>query len=499
MSVEAVNKLLDEGFALVDKGMLQHALPLFEQATELDEKNAETWMMQGAIKGELGAVQDALACLGKAVLLDPDYAEAHHIQCKILQSQGRLDEAESSGRKAVESDPAYGDAWLTLGAVCGLAGHLEEAEACCRRAVELLPDSMDARNNLANLLKLQGRGVQAIPLYQEILARNPVNAEVNYNLGVALQEQGKLEEAEHCYSRAVTNNPDFAAAYSSLGDVLLKQQKIPEALQYCSKAVEIDPSSADAQIRLGSVLSVSGSEEKRRLLECLEEDHVYTDTREPMMLASELSGLYSCEDDTARESLVRLFSEFDSGEVYPSSWWLSALQRFGPRELAHDKIARGVMSSVYSWSIPTKEVLGDIVRFTGDGGISSYGSGRGYWEYLLQTGYGVDVLASDTHLRHRFVEMQKLDYADADVHKADTVFLSWVPDGVSSAEGLLDKMRSGQRLVLVGVPADKRGAARICATSRFFTILVDRFRHQATVPLVQFAYIDDVVEFYVKN
>ncbi len=499
MSEEAVNKLLDEGFALIDKGMLQNAIRLFERATEFDEKNAEAWMMQGAIKGELGAVQDALACLEKAISLDPDYVEALHIQCKILQSQGRLDEAESSGCKAVESDPSYGDAWLTLGGVCGLLGHLEEAEECCRRAIELLPDSIDARNNLANLLKLQGRGVQAIPLYQEILAHNPANAEVNYNLGVAFQEQDKFGEAEHYYLQAITINPRFAAAYSSLGDVFLVQQKIPEAMQYCRKAVEIDPLSADAQIRLGSVLSVSGSEEKRRLLDRLEEDHVYTDKREPMMLASELSRLYSYEDDTAREALIRLFSEFDSGEVYPSSWWISALQRFGPRELAHDKIARGVMSSMYSWSIPTKEVLDDIVRFVGDGRISSYGSGRGYWEYLLQTRYGVDVFASDAHLRYRFVKMQKLDYADADVHRADTVFLSWVPDGVSSTESLLDKMQSGQRLVLIGVPADKMGVAQICATSRFFAILGNQFQHQATVPLVQFAYINDVVEFHIKN
>lgn len=498
MSIEDVSKLLDEGFALVDKGMLQNALQLFVQAADIDENNAEAWMMQGAIKGELGEVEDALACLNRAISLDPDDTEAHHILCKILQSQGRLDDAKSNGRKAVELDPTYGEAWLALGGVCGLLGHLNEAEECCRHAIELLPDSIDARNNLANLLKLQGKSVEAIPIYKEILDYNPANAEVNYNLGAAYQERGEFDEAASCYLRAVAINPKFASAYSSLGDTMLKQGKVSDALQYCKKAVELNPLSADAQIRLGSVLSVSGSEEKRQLLDRLEEDHIYTDMREPMTLASELSRMFSYENDTAQESLIRLFTEFDPGNVYPEQWWQSTLQRFGPRELAHDKIARGVLSSVYSWSIPTKEALEEIVNFIGALRLSSYGAGRAYWEYLLRIHYGVDVIASDVEFRNRFIEIEKSDYANANVNTGDIVLLSWVPDGESSAECILNKMQSGQRLILIGVLA-VYNVSQICATNQFFSILHEQFYHNSTIPLVQFSYLNDTVELYTKN
>jgi len=309
MTEQMVDRLLDEGFELADRGSLEAALGRFEQVVEIDEGNAEAWMMRGAIKGELGVFQEALTCLDKAVLLDAGYANSHYLRSKVLLSSGRLDEAEASARKAVELDPEFGEAWLVISGICGQSHRIEEAEACCRRAIARLPDPADAKSYLAYLLNLRREFAEAVPLYQEILARDPASAQINFNIGTAYRGLGKTGEAEQHYAQAIELAPDFADAYSALGDLLLmRKTNIAKALKYCRTAVEINPLNAEFQNRLELALTAAGSPEKRQLLDRLEEDHIFSGMQEPMSIAKNLSVLYPDEHGEASDVLIRMFS-----------------------------------------------------------------------------------------------------------------------------------------------------------------------------------------------
>lgn len=497
--MQNIEQLLDEGYALTDQGLLEAALRIFEQVTEIDKNNADAWMMQGTIKGEFGNAQEALSCLNKSISLDAEYAECHYIKCKLMLSLGRINEAEASVRKAVQLDSEFGEAWLELAGICGESNRMEEAESCCRKAIEYLPESIDAKSNLAYLLTQKGDSTQAILLCQEILLLDPTNVQITYNIGAALQEQGNKDEAEHYYLQAIKLNPDFADAYSALGDVFMSQDNIPDALNYCRKAVDFDIHNAENQNRLETVLTACGPLEMKQVLASLEENHIFPDMDEPKAFAEKISVLYPNEYPEVRDVLIGLFTELDPGQLYTSEWWRTTLQRFGPDEKAQDKLARGVLSIIYSWSIPSKETLDEVARFAGKSHLASYGCGRAYWEYLLNVHYGIEISASDLRLRNRFMEVHQQDYENAQINGADTVLLSWVPKDESSAESLLEKIQSGQKLVLVGEPCDDNGIARVCATDRFFRILYDQFSHIKTVPVVQFSYHKDTVELYKKN
>jgi tetratricopeptide (TPR) repeat protein len=498
MPIQKVNQLLDEGYTLTDHGLLGAALKIFEQATKLDENNAEAWMMQGTIMGELGNVQDALTCLDKAISVDTEYADSHYVKCKLLLSLNQLKEAEASGRKAVQLDSEFGEAWLVLTGIYGQSKRLEEAELCCKKAIEYLPESIEAKSNLAFLLKLKGKNTRAILLYQEILILDPTNSQNIYNLGAASQEQGKTNEAEHYYLQAIKLNPDFADAYSALGDVFMSQKKIQSALINCRKAVDINPLNAENQNRLETVLTASGPPELRRLSASLENNHIFPDMQEPKSIAKKISILYPDEYPEIKDALISLFAELNPGELFSSEWWQTALKRFGPGEKAYDKLARGVLSITYSWSIPSMETLDEIAKFTGNSRLASFGCGRAYWEFLLNIHYGIEISACDLLLRNRFMEIHQQNYENAHINSTDTIFLSWVPKGENSVESILEKMQSGQKLILVGEPPDQNGIARICATNRFFKMLHDKYLHIKTVPVVQFAYHRDTVELYKK-
>ena len=77
MSPANTQTLTDEAWTLVESGRLREALVIFKRVIELNEAEAEAWMMCGSIHGDLGETQLAFACLERAIALAPDYADAY--------------------------------------------------------------------------------------------------------------------------------------------------------------------------------------------------------------------------------------------------------------------------------------------------------------------------------------------------------------------------------------------------------------------------------------
>ena len=105
-------------------------------------------------------------------------------------------------------------------------------------------------------------------------------------------------------------------------------------------------------------------------------------------------------------------------------------------------------------------------------------------------------------LRHRFIDMKEQLHSDATIDPSDTVFLSWIPresDSDLGIEPLLDQLQAGQKLVLIGEPSDAMGQPRNCGTRHFFQFLRNNFEHQATIPLANYAYLNDCVELLTRK
>lgn len=490
---------LSTAFQQHQAGNLPVAESLYQRILEKEPGHVQALYLLGTLNAQRGDTPSAILLLRQAITIDPNSVDAQANLGNALYEQGEYDEAAVCYRQAISINPGLSYAHYGLGKIFQASRNFQAAIDCYERTLTLKPGFLDAHVNLGAVLKQKGHLERAEECYRRALSINSNSPNILCYLGATLSEQQKFDEAQSYYTQAIAINPQHTAAYRGLGDLFRAQEKLDEALPHYQKAVEIDPSSVGTQIKLGYALLVTGSEKKLELLKLLSQDYIFPEIHKPKDLAIRLARLYSYTDQAAREQLCNLFSEFDPGRLYPSEWWRTALQRFGSSELAHDKIARGVLSAVYSWSIPTQEVLDEIARFAKDSRVFSYGSGAGYWEYLLKTHYGIEVAASDRKLRHRFLDMQQVDYAEARVHPADIVFLAWIPEGASDTENILSQMREGQKLVLIGESIKTPGLARTCATDRFFSILQSEFKHLGTCSLVQFAYFYDSVEFYEKK
>jgi tetratricopeptide (TPR) repeat protein len=291
MNADVVEKLLDEGFSLLDSGQAGAACAIFERVCEIDPANAEAWKMRGAIQGESDAVREALECLETAINLDERDAKSPIIKARLLIQQGDYRDAELACSRSLEIDPDMADAWLVLGVAQVHLGNLGEAETSFRKALELEPDMQEAQANLERihfggedmaavirryenacrqepesmelLVKLArayrkaDRLDEAIRCFEQAADRG-VNTTVMYGLADALLAAGYPGEAEYHLSTYLENNPDDAAIRTSYAGLLHRTGNLTEAEKNCRWALKLAPHMLLARHLLGVILQTSG-------------------------------------------------------------------------------------------------------------------------------------------------------------------------------------------------------------------------------------------------
>jgi tetratricopeptide (TPR) repeat protein len=388
-----------------------------------------------------------------------------------------------------------------LGSLYADAGQLQQAERASRVAIDLLPGVAEPRINLANALISQGKQVEATALCNSIKADDPAHPGIWHSLGLAYKALGRIQDAEQCLTAVTRSDPRNSAAFCALGEIKAAQDEVAQALSLYRKARELDPADPRVHFQLGKVLLPNSSARHAELVERLQIDHQYHDISEARNIARELATGFRYDDDGVERAVARFFDEYDPSHLYPVEWWTDALMRFGDRKRASDTALRSIYSTVFSWSLPCRQALDEIAASCGKR-LASYGSGSGYWEWLLCTHYGIDVVCHDMALRHRFLPTKEVLHSDATVDPEDTIFLAWLPGEAAidpAIESLLDRFEPGQELVLVGEPADDAGHPRTCGTYRFFRYLQDKFETRATVPLANYAYFHDRVDLLVRR
>ncbi len=444
---------------------------------------------------------DALNYLNTVIKLDPDNRVAHFTLCKIYAFRGDLTQAIIQAKKVVALDFGNGEAWLALSSFYADTGQFQQAEEACRTAIRLLPHIPEAKINLTNALISQEKQEEALELCNTIKNDNPVSAGIWHSLGLAYKALHQIKDAEQCLTKVTMLDPKNAAAFCTLGKIKAAQEDISQALFYYEKSRELDPVNPRVHFELGKVLLPNNSTKHWQLIQQLQKNYQYQDCKEANIIAKDLATDFHTADANVEEILKQFFNDYDASSLYPIKWWIDTLKQFGDRHQASDTALRSIYASVFSWSLPCKEALDEIAAFSGEQ-LSSFGSGSGYWEFLLAQHYAIDIKCHDMLLGHRFTPMKQTLHSDVRVNTNDTLFLAWLPGKTEidiAIESLLNQTRIGQKLILVGEPADENGYPRTCGTHRFFRYLQDNFKLQKKIPLPNYAYFNDCVELLVRK
>jgi protein O-GlcNAc transferase len=208
-----------------------------------------------------GQLDQAIPLYDQAIAQQPNNAEFHYKRANALNAMGRLDAALAGYDDAIARDAAYANAYCNRGAVLERLGRWDEALASYDRALALNEGDHIAHYNRAavlrragHLLQQLGRHQAAVASYERALAICPELPEALDRRGVSLASLHQLPQALESYNRAIALRPAYAAAYINRGTVLQELQHLEEAVASYERGIQLDPLAAIAHRNRGSAL-----------------------------------------------------------------------------------------------------------------------------------------------------------------------------------------------------------------------------------------------------
>ncbi len=273
------------GGLLMQKGDLQAALPLLEEARKTAPGQAQHWLTATQCLLGLGRAKEAKKLISEAIRKGLRHPLADELlrqasgnsgsktgknlplgealrQLDALFRAGRHAEVERLGRELADRHPKAFEAWYLLGLAALAQGRVQEAVQPFKRAVELNPGMAPAQFNLGFALEKLGRMDEALEAYRRTLACDPRLPDAHNNLGNVLQKLKRHEEALAAYKQAIALRPQNAGYRMNQGEALRDLGRLDEAVAAYQAALGINPAMVDACVNLSLALYLLGRYEE---------------------------------------------------------------------------------------------------------------------------------------------------------------------------------------------------------------------------------------------
>lgn len=250
---------LNKGDELYMARSYEEAIEAYDNATQIDSRNAKAWLGMGHALDNLAFIdhgtndsdnfaktlERSIQAFDRALELDPQNAYAWHGKGVTLIHLGRHKEAQTGKDKEVMD--IYGQALYAI-----------------NKAIEINPKTKGAQENRANLLGIIGKQGESAEAYEKIFeeARSPQEqSKALYNKANFLRAQGRFDEALETFDKAIELDPqgtEGMEARTDKGDTLLVMGRLNESLETFNEAIEIDPDNAIAWRNKGLTLKRMG-------------------------------------------------------------------------------------------------------------------------------------------------------------------------------------------------------------------------------------------------
>ena len=226
--------------------------------SEASPLEAWEWADKGTSLAKTGLLEEAIPCYQQALRINPNYAEAHHNLGLAYYYLGKLEEAVGEYKQALRIAPNCAEAHNSLGQTYYFLNKLEESVEEYKQALRIAPNYAEAHNNLGLSYRAQREFEEAIAEYQHALRVNPNYVEAHCNLGVVYRVQGKLDDAMREWQQALGINPNLAELHNNLANIYYERREIEEAIREYQQALKIDPKHFDAYYNLAVTYEAAG-------------------------------------------------------------------------------------------------------------------------------------------------------------------------------------------------------------------------------------------------
>ena len=232
------------GYELYDKQDYGQAILYFEDAIDLNNKEASAYYGCALANAKMGCSDVALSGFEKAVSLAPGNTEytktlneyrakyKANIQEAVKQETSVKEDAPAIISPVVTEEIATYDVLIKNGDAAYRQQKYDEAIDNYTKAVIFDPSDKITMLKIANLYKLKGNNAKALSFYDKVLMTDKDNTDAYFNKGLVLANQKNYDEAIKCFLKVTELSPDYPYAYYSIGMAYEMKNMPDKAVEY---------------------------------------------------------------------------------------------------------------------------------------------------------------------------------------------------------------------------------------------------------------------------
>ena len=239
--------IIGRGLGLIEEWEL--ALAIFEQATHMDEANAEAWAWLAEAKQQTGSEEtDVKEDLDRALTLNPSSAVVRGLRGLYFQRVGNNREALTEFELAVILQPDDPALYVALGESYSKLGDLIRALQMYQHAAALTSEETTYWRLLAQFCAQNNINIKdvGIPAAQQLVVLLGEDAEALDLLGWLLLLDARPFEAEQVLQRALTADSQNASVHFHLGMLYLQTDLDAQAYGHLVQARDLGSTEAQA-------------------------------------------------------------------------------------------------------------------------------------------------------------------------------------------------------------------------------------------------------------
>lgn len=166
-SSSEVKELLEQGRRLVDTGDYNRAIAVYQQAAELEPKNASIYSGIGYLYALQGNFSAALTAYRRAVSLNPSNSDYQYALGYVSGNLGNNGAAKEAYRRAIQNNRNNVNAYVGLATILLRLGEYSNAQWAYEQAVKLDPKNPQVYELRGRMLKKQGKAKEAIAVFRK--------------------------------------------------------------------------------------------------------------------------------------------------------------------------------------------------------------------------------------------------------------------------------------------------------------------------------------------
>lgn len=260
-----VRALVMKGDLVRSSQGLEKALPLFNQALQIDPMSLEARLERAATLTDLQRHPEALADLQRIDKVAPDLPLSLYLQAVMKVRERKFEDAEALMTRTKGMLNNFPPAMMLQGVIAYERGNLQQAQSSLRDVTRIAPNHTLAQRLYAMTLMRMGDADGAIGAAKPLLAKEPNDGRLLALLASAYARKGDYNEAEKYLEKAVEADPQQSALKTQLAMTRVAQGENMAAVRDLEEVLKEDPTSLQA-LMMSSLVKMRSGDFKSALL-----------------------------------------------------------------------------------------------------------------------------------------------------------------------------------------------------------------------------------------